>query len=238
MGVGYNNDTDTEKTTIRQERTMKILIIEDDKIQNNVLAGFLRKEGYEAFSAYTLTEANPILNTEDIKLILLDLMLPDGNGLDFLKDLRRTNDVPVIVLTSLSGEITQLQVFDLQADDYVDKPASPEIISRRIKSLFNRVYGKDEIIPIRGYYFDFGKFVVTDEVGNLMPLTTTEIKIIKMFYDRKEHALPREKVIEIIWGFEYKDDIRILDPHIKNIRKKLSSDFIITVKNVGYRLNL
>lgn len=217
---------------------MKILIIEDDKIQNNVLAGFLRNEGYETFSAYTLSEVNPILDEEDIKLILLDLMLPDGNGLDFLKKLRRTNNVPVIVLTSLNSEITQLQVFDLQADDYVDKPVSPEIISRRIKSLFNRVYGKDEIVEIRDYYFDFGKYVVTDKNGNELPLTTTEIKIIKMFYDRKENTLTREMVIEAIWGFEYKDDIRILDPHIKNIRKKLSSDFIVTVKNVGYRLNL
>jgi len=217
---------------------MKILIIEDDKIQNNVLAGFLRNEGYELFSAYTLSEAKLILDEQEIKLILLDLMLPDGNGLDFLKNLRLTNDVPVIVLTSLNSEITQLQVFDLNADDYVDKPVSPEIISRRIKSLLNRVYGKEEITEILGYYFDFQKYTVTDKSGNSLPLTTTEIKIIKMFYDRKGYVLTREMVIESLWGFEYKDDIRILDPHIKNIRKKLSADFILTVKNVGYRLNL
>jgi len=217
---------------------MKILIIEDDKIQNNVLAGFLKNEGYDTFSAYTLSEARLVLDEQDIKLILLDLMLPDGSGLDFLKNLRLKNNVPVIVLTSLNSEITQLQVFDLSADDYVDKPVSPEIISRRIKSLFNRVYGKEATTKILDYFFDFGKYTVTDKDGSSLPMTTTEIKIVKMLYDRKGYVLTREQVIEALWGFEYKDDIRILDPHIKNIRKKLSADFIVTVKNVGYRLNL
>ena len=217
---------------------MKILIIEDDEIQNNVLAGFLRNEGYEVFSAYALAEANPILNRHHVKLIILDLILPDGNGIDFLRNLRLTNNVPVIVLTSLDNEITQLQVFDLQADDYVDKPVSPEVISRRVRSLFKRVYGKQEMIEIQDYYFDFGKYLVTDKKSNYIPLTTTEIKIIKVLYDRKECVLTREMVIESVWGFEYKDEIRILDPHIKNIRKKLVHDFIITVKSVGYRLNL
>ena len=219
---------------------MKILIIEDDKIQNTVLSGFLKNEGYETFSAYTLSEGTEIIQTEDIKLILLDLMLPDGSGLDFLKSLRKSNQAPVIVLTSLNNEITQLQAFDLQADDFVDKPVNPEIVIRRVKSVFKRVYLSDEqmLVKIGSYQFDFGKYAVVDEEGQPLPLTTTEIKIIKMFYDRKGYVLTRETVIEAIWGFEYKYDIRILDPHIKNIRRKLHSDFILTVKNVGYRLNM
>jgi len=217
-----------------------ILIIEDDKIQNTVLSGFLKNEGYETYSAYTLSEGEKILSEKEIKLILLDLMLPDGSGLDFLKSLRESNQVPVIVLTSLNNEITQLQAFDLQADDFVDKPVNPEIIIRRVKSVFKRVYLSDDqmLVKIGSYQFDFGKYAVSDEEGNALPLTTTEIKIIKMFYDRKGYVLTRESVIEAIWGFEYKDEIRILDPHIKNIRRKLNSDFILTVKNVGYRLNV
>lgn len=101
-----------------------------------------------------------------------------------------------------------------------------------------RVDSEEKRTAIQGYDFDFGKYEVTDKNGNLIPLTTREIKIIKMFYDRKGDALTRERVIESVWGFEYKDEIRLLDPHIKNIRKKLVSNFIITVRGVGYRLSL
>jgi len=217
---------------------MKILIIEDDPIQNQVLCGFLQKEGYDTLGAYTLGAGRTALKTENIKLILLDLMLPDGNGMDFLLELRRTSKVPVIVLTSLDSDLTQLQVFDLKADDYIDKPVSPEIVSRRVRALMDRVYPKPNTATIKGFTLDFDHFTVKDSAQQPIPITSTEFKILAKLHQRQGAVLKREQLIEAVWGFEYRDEIRMLDPHIKNIRKKLAPDVILTLKGIGYRLNM
>ena len=214
-----------------------ILIVEDDLTQNNVLAGFLQKEGFQILQAFTIAEAWELFSPE-VKLIILDLTLPDGTGLDFLQKLRLTSKVAVIVLTALDDELTQLNVFDLQADEYVDKPVSPLIMTKRVKALMNRIYPENELVMIQGFNFDFDKYTVSSADGEIIPLTSTEFNIVKLLYERKNHTLTRESIIESIWGFEYRDEIRILDPHIKNIRKKLCHEIIITIKGIGYRIGL
>lgn len=216
---------------------MTILIVEDDLTQNNVLAGFLQREGFSTHQAFTLAEAWELFNSE-IKLIVLDLNLPDGTGLDFLQKLRTQSNVPVIVLTALDDELTQLNVFDLLADEYVDKPVSPLIMTKRVQALMNRVYPENSTMILQGFSFDFNKYTVTAGNEEVIPLTSTEFNIIKLLHDNKNLTLTREAIIEAIWGWEYRDEIRILDPHIKNIRKKLCPDIIITVKGIGYRLGI
>jgi len=214
-----------------------ILIVEDDVTQNNVLAGFLQKEGYTTSQAYTIAQANELFTTE-IQLIVLDLNLPDGTGFDFLQKLRMHSNVPVIVLTALDDELTQLNVFDLKADEYVDKPVSPLIMTKRINALMNRIYSDNNMIMIHGFCFDFSKYTVSYADGELIPLTSTEFNIIKLLHANKRLTLTREAIIESIWGWEYKEEIRILDPHIKNIRKKLCPEIVITVKGIGYRFGV
>ena len=214
-----------------------ILIVEDNTTQNNVLAGFLKKEGFITLQAYTIAQANELFSPE-VQLIVLDLNLPDGTGFDFLQKLRTHSNVPVIVLTALDDELTQLNVFDLKADEYVDKPVSPLIMTKRIQALMNRLYPENNTIILHGFSFDFAKYTVSNRDGNLIPLTSTEFNIIKLLHDNKKLTLTREVLIEAIWGWEYKDDIRILDPHIKNIRKKLCPEVIVTVKGIGYRLGI
>jgi len=213
---------------------MAILIVEDEVTQNNVLAGFLQKEGFTTLQAYNIAQARELF-TPDIQLIVLDLNLPDETGLDFLQELRTHSNVPVIVLTALNDELTQLNVFDLKADEYVDKPVSPLIMTKRIQALMNRIYPDNNIITVQGFSFDFSKYTVSNEKDKLIPLTSTEFNIIKLLYENKAITLTREAIIEAVWGWEYKDEIRILDPHIKNIRKKLFPQIIITVKGIGYR---
>jgi len=213
---------------------MAILIVEDDVTQNNVLAGFLQKEGFTTVQAYTIAQANELFDPS-IQLIVLDLNLPDGTGLDFLQEIRTHSNVPVIVLTALDDELTQLNVFDLKADEYVDKPVSPIIMTKRIQALMNRIYPDNNIITVNGFSFDFSRYTATDENGELIPLTSTEFNIVKLLYENKALTLTREAIIESVWGWEYRDEIRILDPHIKNIRKKLFPKIIITVKGIGYR---
>jgi DNA-binding response OmpR family regulator len=211
-----------------------ILIVEDDITQNNVLAGFLQKEGFTTSQAYTIAEANELF-TPDVQLIVLDLNLPDGTGFDFLQEIRKHSNVPVIVLTALDDELTQLNVFDLKADEYVDKPVSPLIMTKRINALMSRIYPNNNIIMVHGFCFDFAKYTVCSSNKEIIPLTSTEFNIVKLLYDNKNLTLTREAIIEAIWGWEYKEEIRILDPHIKNIRKKLCPDMIVTVKGIGYR---
>lgn len=113
---------------------INILIVEDDHTQNTVLANFLRKESYQVHSAFTLAEARKLLNS-DISLMVLDVMLPDGNGLEFLREVRKYSNVPIIMLTALDDEFTQNSSFDLKADEYVDKPVSPIVMTKRINAL-------------------------------------------------------------------------------------------------------
>lgn len=216
---------------------MAILIIEDDVTQNNVLSGFLQKEGFKTMQSYTIAQAKELFSPQ-IQLIVLDLNLPDGTGFDFLQEIRAYSNVPVIILTALDDELTQLTVFDLKADEYVDKPVSPLIMTKRIAALMRRLYPNNNLITIQNFFFDFSKYTVNSENGDYIPLTSTEFNIIKLLHENKTITLTRESLIESVWGWEYKDEIRILDPHIKNIRKKLCPEIIITVKGIGYRLGV
>jgi len=216
---------------------MAILIIEDDVTQNNVLSGFLQKEGFKTMQSYTIAQAKELFSPQ-IQLIVLDLNLPDGTGFDFLQEIRAYSNVPVIILTALDDELTQLTVFDLKADEYVDKPVSPLIMTKRIAALMRRLYPNNNLITIQNFFFDFSKYTVNSENGDYIPLTSTEFNIIKLLHENKTITLTREALIESVWGWEYKDEIRILDPHIKNIRKKLCPEIIITVKGIGYRLGV
>lgn len=215
----------------------KILIIEDDPIQNDVLANFLRHEGYQVVSAYTIADAGKV-RLESLHLVILDLMLPDGNGLDFLKQLRRECNVPVIVLTALDDEFTQLQTFELKADEYIDKPVSPLVMTKRVNALMTRFYGENEntSVKIGEYYFDFDSFQVSREDGTKVNLTTMEMKIIQLLYSRRGTVVSRDSIMDFVWGSEYVGEDRLIDTHIKNIRKKTSTDIIVTVKGIGYRM--
>ena len=216
---------------------IKILIVEDDRTQNEVLSNFLREEGYTVISAYNLSEAEQEFNPS-IDLMILDVMLPDGNGLDFLQSIRLISNVPVIVLTALDDDYTKLNTFDLKADEYVDKPVSPLVMTKRVNAFVERVYGARSIIEIGRFVFDFNKYTVTDQNGAEISLTSKEIGIIRFLYDNRGNAVTREAVITNLWGYDYEYDDRAIDTHIKNIRKKLDPSLIVTVKGVGYRLNM
>lgn len=216
---------------------MKILIVEDNQTQNDVLANFLRHEYYDVVSAYTLNEARELFSS-DTNLIVLDVMLPDGSGLDFLKEIRKYSDVPVIVLTALDDEYTQVSTFDLKADEYVDKPVSPIVMTKRITALLERIYGNYDSVNIMGFKFDFKKFISYSSDEKDLKLTTKETQIIKCLYDANGNVVTRDNILNSVWGYEYIGEDRLIDTHIKNIRKKTSPEIILTVKGVGYRLNI
>lgn len=217
----------------------KILIVEDDHTQNDVLANFLRQESYEVVSAYTIMEARQQLNNE-WHLIILDIILPDGNGLELLREIRKRSNVPVIVLTALDDEFTQIQTFDLEADEYIDKPVSPIVMTRRVNALMKRFYeNNSNTVPvyIGKFVFDFDLYTVHKDNGEDIKLTVKEMKIIHILYLNQGNVVMRDAIMDHVWGPEYCGEDRLIDTHIKNIRKKLEADIIITVKGIGYRLN-
>jgi len=214
-----------------------ILIIEDDKVQNDVLANFLRHEGFDVGCAYTLAEANQLFN-DKTKLVVLDLGLPDGSGFDFLKRIRQHSKIPVIVLTALNDEFTQLNAFGLEADEFIDKPFSPLVMTKRIVAWMKRLYPEESVVKIGNLTFDFLDYRVWDEAGKETFITSTEFKILKKLFENKGQVVTRVAIIESVWGFEYRDDLRLLDSHIKNIRKKLNAEIVTTIKGIGYRINI
>lgn len=218
----------------------KILIVEDDHTQNDVLANFLRQESYDVVSAYTIMEAREHLNTK-FHLVVLDVILPDGNGLEFLKEIRKRSSVPVIVLTALDDEFTQIQSFDLEADEYIDKPVSPIVMTRRVNAFMKRFYqnkSNKKSVSIGNFLFDFDLYTVQGDKGEDIKLTVKEMKIIHMLYLNQGNVVTRDAIMDHVWGPEYYGEDRLIDTHIKNIRKKLNADIIITVKGIGYRLNI
>lgn len=216
---------------------IKILIVEDDRTQNEVLSNFLRKEGYAVISACNLQEAEQRFDPT-IDLVILDVMLPDGSGLDFLHNIRLISNVPVIVLTALDDDYTKLNTFELKADEYVDKPVSPLVMTKRVNVFVERIYGAKSIFRIGDFVFDFNKYIVTDQTGTEISLTHKEMGIIRFLFDNNGNAVTREAIITNLWGCDYGADDRAIDTHIKNIRKKLDSSLIVTVKGIGYRLNM
>lgn len=212
-----------------------ILVVEDDKCTNEVLCNFLKREGYEVENALDGEEAIRKFNSS-ISLVVLDIMMPQKDGVEVLKHIRSISNVPVIMLTAVADELMQLQVFDNAADEYVTKPFSPMVMVKRINALLRRVSDNlSEYEMIKGYRFEFEKYnVYKDEMP--VPFTTKEIQIIEMLYRNKGRVVTRQQILDTLFSDNYEVLERTVDTHIKNIRKKLDADFITTVKNVGYKI--
>jgi len=215
---------------------MKILIVEDDIVQNSVLKGFCEKEGLNVDSAHSLNDAFRLFNDE-IKLVVLDLNLPDGNGFDFLKNIRKESNIPIIVLTGIDDELTQLNAFEYLADEFIDKPVSPLVMTKRIMAHIKRHYPETSNIRINNFYINFDTRSVTSITGENIYLTTKEYNFLKLLHEQSPRPVSRSFIITQLWGYEYRDEIRLLDTHVKNLRKKLGYDTIETIKNVGFRIN-
>lgn len=211
-----------------------ILVVEDDTNTNEVVSNFLKNEGYKVDSAFTGEEGLSCFEDKEYHLILLDIMLPGIGGVDVLKQIREKSTVPVIMLTAVADELIQLLCFENKVDEYVVKPFSPSVLVKRVNVLLERIYG-EETVKIGEYEFDFFRYTVSLN-KNYIALTTKEIELIKILYDNKKRVLSREQLLAILFGDDYEGLDRTIDTHVKNIRKKLDSSIIETVKGVGYKL--
>lgn len=225
----------------------KILIVEDEKDIVELLHYNLEKENFKIQSANNGQKALDLVRKNHPDLVILDLMLPEIDGLEVCRILKRdpkTSHIPIIMLTAKAGESDKIVGLELGADDYITKPFSIKELIARIKALLRRLHPETrqaETIKIGEVTIDFSKYLVTQK-GKPIELTTKEFELFKALINARGRAISRDTLLENVWGYDYSLEIttRTVDVHILNLRKKLKSiaDRIITIKNVGYRLEL
>ena len=211
----------------------KILVVEDDTTINQVICEFLKESNYSVTPVYDGAEALRQFEEETFDLVILDMMLPSVSGLDVLKEIRKTSQIPVMILTALDDEYTQLVSFNHLISDYVTKPFSPLILVKRIENILRRtaVYSEIVIGDLRVVLEDCTIFWQEEKLA----LTKKEYEILEVLAKRKGHLVTRDQLMNTIWGYSELDS-RVLDNHIKNIRKKVPGIPLSTITGMGYQL--
>ena len=215
----------------------RILVIEDEPDIQEMLCAYLRDAGYSVSAASDGIQAMDCFHRESWDLILLDLMLPKIDGYGVCELIRRESDVPVIMVTALDTEENQICGFDLQIDDYVTKPFSMPILLRKIAAVLRRTGSDAESRQLfyRDIVMDLDAYRVTVD-GTLLDLTTREFELLKELLQNQGRVLTRSVLLGQLWNYDFIGDERIVDSHIKNLRKKLNRDYIETIRGVGYRV--
>ena len=216
-----------------------IFVVEDENRIRRMLKDFLSLKGYYVLEAADGEEALDLFyeNNQIIDLVLLDIMLPKLDGYEVLKDIRTMSEVPVIMLTAVTDEETQVQTFDNLADDYICKPFSLILLLKRIEALLRARYKTENTWKYKDAVVDFSGYRAT-YLGKDAAVTPKEIKLLAVLLENAGQVVSRDQILDRIWGEEERPFDRVVDVYVKNLRKKLQLDCIITVKGVGYKLEL
>jgi DNA-binding response OmpR family regulator len=227
--------------------TPKILVVDDEPAVTDLLAYNLRKSGYEPLVAADGREALRLARQARPDLILLDLMLPELDGLDVCRELRKTSAVPIIMITARGEEIDRVVGLELGADDYVSKPFSVRELLARIKAVLRRAAQTTQEHPETGLQGKAGLVLDMDSryasvQGFPLELTRLEFDLLHLLLSNAGRVLTRERLLGQAWGYDYVGDTRAVDSAIKRLRAKLraispDTDNIEAVRGVGYRLN-
>mgnify|MGYP000602479613 FL=1 len=214
-----------------------INIVEDEKDINNLVAQYLRKEGYEVHSYYTYEEASAHVVDDDVHLWILDIMLDDKSGFDLIEEIRLQGpETPVIFMSARDKEFDRIIGLEKGCDDYITKPFSPKELVLRVNNIIKRAYRDDNNrISIDGYELDEEqRKIYADNVE--IELTTKEFDLLMMFIKNKGIAFSRDKILENIWDENYFGSDRVVDDTLRRLRKKLPNLNIHTIYGYGYRL--
>jgi len=223
--------------------TNRILIVEDEPDIRSTLEYNLHRDNYQTESVGNLLDAEKILSTTNISLILLDLMLPDGSGLDLCRKLKAdqsTHSIPIIILTAKDDEVDKVVGFELGADDYVTKPFSVRELILRIKAILKRKVQKPEVTEVER---EFGELRIDSDShevfvnGQEVSLTALEFRLLKQLVDRRGRVQTRDQLLSDVWGYSADITTRTVDTHIKRLREKLGplGKYVQTIRGVGYK---
>ena len=224
----------------------KLLFIEDDQDIRAALRLALEDEGYKVIEASDGTSGLATFSAETVDLVLLDLRLPDMSGFDVCRELRRKSLVPIIMVTAQRDNHDLVAGLEAGADDYVTKPVVPKELAARIRAALRRT----TLLSASAAQLD--RFVVGDiemrsdqgivlKGGVELPLTKTEYRLLHIFMENANKVLSRDQLLELVWGYEYLGDSRLVDAHIRRLRVKIEESaedpkIIATVRGMGYRL--
>jgi two-component system response regulator ResD len=220
----------------------KILVVDDDENVTEILSLYLKKENFKVITANNGIKALDKVESYDPALIILDIMMPEMDGIEVVKKLREKTQIPVIFLSAKSEEFDRILGLELGADDYVTKPFSPREVVTRVKVILKRVNNKNNLSNKKNIkYPDLvidhlnRKVKVKNKVIDLSP---KEYELLLLLVKHPQQVFSREKLYDRIWGIDSFGDLRSVDVHINWIRNKLKLDYIKTVWGVGYKFEV
>lgn len=217
----------------------KILVVDDEERMRSLIRDYLLRERYSVIEAADGEEAlEKFFDTKDIKLILLDIMMPKLDGWQVLAEIRRYSKVPVIMLTALGDDRDEIKGFEMDVDEYVTKPFSPRVLMARIAAILRR---QEEINNTPLVLGDLKLDRIARELtisGKVVELSLKEYELMQYFLENPGVALSRESILNHVWNYNYYGDARTIDTHVKKLRSKLGDygDKIKTIWGVGYKL--
>lgn len=215
---------------------MEILLVEDNLVIVKGLEYSFKQENYELNVATNLNQASKILKSKKIELIVLDITLPDGNGLDFYENTIKNLNIPTIFLTAQDDEETVVKALNLGAEDYITKPFGTKELFARINKIMLR-NKKNTVITVQNIKFDMDKMIIYKE-EKIIELTSLELKILHLLFSNLNKVVKRDDIIEKIWEWTGNDvNDNTVTVYLKRIREKLGTDIITTVKGIGYRVD-
>ena len=215
---------------------MKILIVEDEDMIREGISDYLTDCGYETIQAADGLEALEQFSNHQVALVLLDIQMPKLNGLEVLSEIRKSSQVPVLMLTAFQDEEYKMSAFAALADGYLEKPFSLSLLKVRVDAIFKRYYDVSRIFTYGDTQVDFDSYSAK-VAGQEVAVNAKELEILDYLVKNEGKALTRSQIIDAVW--KVTDEVpfdRVIDVYIKELRKKLDLDCILTVRNVGYKL--
>ncbi len=221
------------------------MVVEDDPDINQLLCTILTKQDYEVVSAFSGSEGLMLINTKNIDLVLLDLMLPGLNGQKLLNEIRKTNRIPVVIISARDGLTDKIELLKAGADDYITKPFDVEEVIARVEAQLRRYLDYDNADRQSGNILTHKDIVLNLEnhevtvKGSPVLLTAREYAMLELLMRHPKKVFTKQNLFESIWGEEYFSDDNTINVHMSNLRNKLSKtgDYIQTLWGIGYRMS-
>ncbi len=221
---------------------LKILVVDDESRMRKLVRDFLVKNNYEVLEAGDGEQAVDIFfEQKDIALIILDVMMPKMDGWQVCREIRGYSKVPIIMLTAKGDERDELQGFELGVDEYVTKPFSPKILVARVEAILRRsnLLASEDVLKAGGIELNKAAHQVSID-GHDVELSYKEFELLAYFMENQGIALPREKILNNVWNYDYFGDARTIDTHVKKLRSKLGEkgELIKTIWGMGYKFEV
>jgi len=220
----------------------KILVIEDEVAISNILKNYLENDGYEVVVANDGMEGYQKFTQGSFDLVMLDIMMPKIDGYVVLEMIRKTSNIPVMMITAMSEVVDQMKAFELSVDDYITKPFDMKLVLVRVGALLRRssvsarsFVAEENIIKYKDLEMDI-QAVEVRVMGKIADLTHKEFEILQLLLMNQNKVFTREMLLDKLWGYDFFGNSKVVNVHIQNLRKKLPGEYITTVRGVGYKI--